>query len=129
MLPMTEAVYDFVTELRTDTFSVATSPAGTTANVTLWGDLYDCDKGSIDIDSDEAEDTPVASSVNCTSRVLLVGGLSANTTRTLEISYDVDALEGFGAIKILLDVWPFIWIIIIILFGPAALFCIFTGRN
>ena len=129
MLPVTDMVYDFCTTLRTDTFSATTPLASTTANVTLWGDLYDCDMGSIDIDSDNTTDTPVPSSANCTSRVLLVDGLSANTTRILTVAYDVDSLTGFPALKTLLDMAPFIWIVIILCFAPAAIFAIFTGRS
>jgi len=129
MLPVTEAVYDFRTELRTDTFSTTTSVGVTSANETLLDNLYDGDTGSVDIDSDEATDAPLPTSYNTTSRVLNITGLTTNTTRTLDVSYDVDALEGFASINLLMDRIPFIWMLIIILFGPAALFAIFTGRT
>ena len=126
---MTEAVYDFLTELRTDTFSTSTAVGVTSANETLLEDLYDGDIGSVDIDSDLATDVPLGNSYNATSQVLLVTGLTDNTTRTLQINYDVNALEGFGAIVALIDRMPFIWIIIVFTFAPAALYAIFTGRS
>ena len=129
MLPVTQASYDYRTDLRTDTFSTDTAVGVTTANETLLGDLYDCDMGSIDINSDEAADTPLPSSINCTSRVLLVEGLTANTTRLLDITYAYDALAGNNAIDTLIGWLPYIWILMIIGFPMAAIFSIFTGRT
>jgi len=128
MIPSTEMVYDFRTEQRTDTF-LATTAATTTANVTLLQALYGADKGSIDIASDNATDAPLPNSYNGTSRVLNIIGLGASTTRTLDVTYDVSALEGYDAVDTLLDRFPFIFLLIIIAFGPAALFAIFTNRN
>ena len=127
MLPITEAIYDFRTDLREDTFSTETG-AGTTANVTLLDDLYDDDLGSVDIDSDLATDHPLPNSYNATSQVLNVSGLTATSNRTLDITYDIDALSGNDAINAVADILPFIWMLCIIAFAPAALFAIFTGR-
>ena len=129
MLPVTQAIYDYRTDQRTDTFSTDTAVGVTTANETLLGDLYDCDMGSIDIDSDEATDAPLPNSINCTSQELNVTGLTANTTRTLNITYDYDALAGNNAIDTLVGWLPYIWILIIVVFPMAAIFAIFTGRT
>lgn len=128
MLPITEMVYDFRTDLREDTFTTATAVGVTTANETLLDDLYDDDTGSVDIDSDLATDVPLPSSYNATSQQLLVEGLTANTTRILIIAYDVDALDGSVAVNIIMDRLPLIWLLVIIAFAPAALFAIFTGK-
>lgn len=128
MLPVPEAVYDFRTALRTDTFLTATGVGVTSANETLLDDLYDGDTGGVDIDSDDATDTPVANSYNTISQVLNITGLSANTTRTLEITYPYDALVGYDAINTVVDRWPFIWILLIILFPVAAFAAMFMGR-
>jgi len=128
MLPVTEAIYDYRTDLRTDTFSTTTAAAVTSANVTLLTGLYDSDISTIDIDSDDSTDDPLANTYNATSRVLNVTGLTAATTRTLDITYDIDALEGSDAIGKIADIVPFVWMILIIAFPPAALFAIFTGR-
>jgi len=128
MLPITKAVYDFRTDLRTDTFITATAGV-TSANETLLDALYGDDIGSIDIVSSNATDTPLPNSYNSTSQVLNIIGLGTNTSRTLAVSYDVDALESSSGISNLLDYIPFIWILICVAFGPAALFAIFTGRT
>ena len=128
LLPITTAVYDFRTDLRTDTFSTTTADV-TTANETLLEALYDDDIGSIEISSDLATDVPLPNSYNTTSQVLNMNGLTANTTRTLEVSYDVDALEGNDSINTLLDYVPYFWLVCIAVFAPAALVSIFTGKN
>lgn len=127
MLPITMAIYDFRTDLRTDTFNTSTAVGVTTANETLLDDLYDGDIGSVDIASDDATDAPLANSYNSTSRVLGMTGLTENTTRTLEISYDIDALD-VDSLNTLFDWLPLIWILVIVAFPMAALFAIFTGR-
>lgn len=126
-LPITQAVYDYRTDQRTDTYSTDTALVVTTANETLLGDLYDCDMGSIDIDSDVATDAPLPSSINCTSRVLLVEGLTANTTRILDITYDYDALAGNNAIDTLLGWIPYINILIIVCFPIASILAMWKG--
>lgn len=128
MLPVSEAIYDFRTFVRTDTFLTATAVGVTTANETLLDDLYDCDMGSIDMNSDVATDHPLPGTINCTTRVLNVSGLTANATRTLDITYDVNALGGSVAINLLADRAPLFWLLVCIAFSPAALFAIFTGR-
>ena len=126
---MEEAVYDFRTALRTDTFLTATVVGVTSANATLGDDLYDEDTGSVDIDSDDTTDTPVANSYNVTSQVLNITGLSANTTRVLEITYAFDALVGFDAINTVVDRFPFIWLLLIIIFPVAAIASLFLRRG
>lgn len=128
MLPVAEAVYDFRTALRTDTFLTATAVGVESANETLLDDLYDGDTGEVDIDSGDTTDTPVANSYNATSQVLNIIGLSANTTRTLEITYPYDALEGYDAINTVIDRWPFFWMLLIIVFPAAAFASMFIGR-
>lgn len=128
MLPLTEAIYDFRTAERTDTFTTGTGVAATTANVTLIVKLYEDDLGSVDVDSNLATDAPVGSTYNSTPRVLTVTGLTDNTTRTLEVTYDFAALTSNTAINTVLDLVPFIWLLIIIAFAPAAIFAIFTGK-
>jgi len=129
MIPSTEMVYDFRTEQRTDTFLTITAAATTSANETLLQDLYGDDMGSVDIDSDFATDAPLPNSYNSTSRVLNITGLTANTTRALDITYDVSSLGGYDAIDTLLDRFPYFWLLVIIAFAPAALVAMFINRN
>ena len=128
MLPTTTAIYDFRTDLRTDSFTTATALGVVTANETLLEALFDDDLGSIAIVSDDATDVALPNSYNSTSQVLNITGLTANATRSLGISYDVDALAGSDAINNIIDRIPFIWMLVIIALPMAALFAIFTGR-
>ena len=128
MLPLTEAIYDFRTDLREDEFNNVTGVGESTADVILGKPVYEDDTTTIDVFSDLTTDNATKTSYNGTSKQLGISGLSANATRILTISYDIDALEGSDAINAFLDKIPFIWMLIIIAFGPAALFAIFTGR-
>jgi len=130
MLPVTDAIYDFRTELRTDSFLTTTAAGVTSANVTLLDDIFGCpDIDSVDVDSDNVTDTPVPVSANCTTRALLVDGLSANITRILDVSYDVNALVGYDALSGLLDRFPWIWMLVIFSFPVAALAYLFLRRT
>ncbi len=126
MLPLTGAVYDFRTDLREDTISETTANL-TADNVTLLKDLYADDINSVSISSNLTTDTPLALSYNAT-RLLFMTGLTDNTTRLLTISYDIDVFGGTAALNRVADIIPFIWMLSIIAFTPAALFAIFTGR-
>lgn len=128
MLPFTQMAYDFRTDPRTDTFNTATAVGVTAANETLLDDLYDGDTGSVDIDSDDATDVPLPGSYNVTNRVLNITGLTANTSRILQITYDFDALDATPAIATIIDRLPWIWLLCCIAFAPAALYAIFTNR-
>ena len=128
MLPLTDVIYDFRTDSRTDTFSTTTG-ALPSANETLLDDLYDGEPGSVDrIVSDNATEAPLANTYNAISRVLNITNLAANTTRILNITYDFDALGGNTTINLLADRFPWIWMLSIICFAPAALIALFTGR-
>lgn len=128
MLPVSGAVYDFRTDLRTDEFTSPTGVGVTSANVTLGEPLYDDDTQTIDILSDLSTDTPAFSSYTTATRVVNISGLSANTTRILTVSYDVDALGGSDALNTFVGYVPWMWMLIIIVFPIAGLAAIWTGR-
>ena len=129
MLPLSETIRDFRTYVKEDTFaSVATGAGETTANVTIQKALYDNDTSSFAISSSISADVPVFSSYNGTIRALQTGGLSANTTRALTVSYDVDALTGYTALSALMDRVPFFWLLLVLIFPIVGLAAIFTGR-
>ena len=129
MLPISEAIYDYRTDLRTDTFSTVTAAAVTSANETLLESLYGGDTGSVTIVSDDAADAPLPNSYNATSQVLNITGLTASTTRELEVDYNVDSLQAHDSINTIAVRFPWIWLLLIIAFGPAALISMLTGRN
>lgn len=128
LLPVTEGIYDYRTDLRTDTFNKDTTVNLTAQNVTLLQALYDSDIGSVNITSNLSTDAPFASSYNAT-RKLYMTGLTFNATRTLEVTYAVDALNLYPAISTLMDILPYLWFLIIVCFPLVGLFAIFTGRN
>ena len=129
LLPLSEGSYDFRTDLRYDSFTVATAVGTTNATIQLSTEIYDDDTSTLDIDSNDVDDTPLFYSYNGTTRALLVIGLADNTTRTLGVTYDIDALEAWGAIMTLADRIEWVWLIIIIGFAPAALVALFTHRR
>lgn len=129
LLPISEGVYDFQTDLREDDFTVNTAVGATTANVTLLKPIYDNDTSTIGIISDTSDDVPLYSSYNTTTRLLAMSGLSGNTTRTITVSYDIDALEGSDAINAFIGYIEWIWILILVAFPAAALVAIFIRRR
>ena len=88
MLPITAAQHAFRTEVKEDKFTVITGAGVASANVQLVKPLYDNDTSSILFLSNDIDDSPVVSSYNSTTRALLVGGLAASTTRTLDVNYE-----------------------------------------
>jgi len=127
MLPVTAAIYDFRTEVQEDTFSSTTGGAETTDDVVLSHLLYDDDTQTIDILSSSDNDTPVVSAYIAGTRTLTVAGLLADSTRTLTVSYDIDALVGSDALDVLTDRVPWIWLICIAVFPAAALVSMLKG--
>lgn len=129
MLPLTEMIYDFRTDQRADDFTVTTAAGVTTANVTLGKPVFDDDTQTISFSSNTTTDIPVVSSYNVTSRQLLIAGLTASTTRAVEVTYDIDALTGEGsAISSLMDRVPAVYLLIVIAFPIAATVAVLIGR-
>lgn len=129
MLPFTSAIYDFRTDLRTDTFAgTATGGAETTANLSLTNFVFDDDTETIEILSDDGADVPLLSSYNTTTRLTDITGLAVSSNRTITIMYDIDALSESKAVSTILDRVPAIFLLVVIAFPMAGLFAIFTNR-
>ena len=128
MLPVEEAIYNFRTVERTSTNVVGTGVGITTGNVTLANGIYNDDTDALGITSDLATDLPTFSSYNITTRQLIFSGLTANTSRTMIVVYFIDALTASTAINLFLGWLPYIWLLVVAAFIPAALFAIFTNR-
>jgi len=129
MLPITEGIYDFRTDVRDDNFyGIETGVGVTTSNVTLHTNIYDDDTETIDILSDESTDIPAYSAYDTGTRVLTVSGLAASGNRTLTVSYDIDALSASAAVSNFMDVVSWIWFILLVAFPAAAIAAIFMGR-
>jgi hypothetical protein len=127
ILPVTEGIYAFETDLREDSFTVTTDNVTTTATVQLFDEIYDDDVSTLEFASDNTSDVPVYSSYNATTRALVVAGLGTDATRTLDVTYDIDAINNDG-ISGYLDIVPFIWALVWIAFPVGALVAIWTGK-
>jgi len=128
MLPVTEGIYDFITDVREDTFTVTTGVGSTNATVQLFKAIYDDDTNTIELSSNDADDIPLYSSYNATNRNLVVTGLSENITRTLTVNYDIDALSNSAAVATLVSKFDLIWLLVVIAFPAAAIAAIVIGR-
>jgi hypothetical protein len=129
MLPVSEAVYSFRTDTKTDTVHYQTAANVTTGNVTLQKAVYANDPSTIAITSDSFGDTPTLVAYNSTNRRVDMNGLVASSNRTLSVSYDYDALNPSGAISTFIDKIGFIWLIVIIGFAPAAIIAMWIRRE
>lgn len=128
LVPISDLVYDFQTDVKTDSFYVTTGAGETSANVTLYKAVYDNDTSTIEIVSYLNTDTPAFSSYNSTTRKTGFTGLTASTSRTVDVSYDTDALNASDAWEGVLDKASLIWMVLIIAFPVAGLAAVFTGR-
>ena len=129
LLPVTSAVYDFRTDLKEDNFTVNTAVGATSGNVVLFKPIYENDTSTLEITSDDSDDTPLFSTYNSTSRLAVFTGLSANNSRTITMTYDIDALEGNDAIGTLMDNAPWIYLMMVIVLPVAGVVAIWTVRD
>ena len=119
LLPFTGAIHALLTDLREDNYTVTTA-ASANASVQLFKELYDGDTSSIELLSHDADDEPVTSSYNGTTRALVVAGLAQDTTRVLDVTYDIDAINN-SYFATALTVATYIWLIMIALFALGGL--------
>jgi len=129
MLPVTDAIYDYRTDVREDSFNYETGGAETTANVTLHSPIYDDDPHTISILSDLSTDIPLFSAYNTTTRLVDMTGLTITSNRTLRVSYNINALIGNAALETLMGWLPWIWILMVCVMPMAGIYAIIKGRN
>lgn len=127
ILPFTDASYEFKTDLREDSFTVITDVGAENTTVQLFKPIYDDDVSTIEFISDDVDDSPVYYSYNSTTRALVVIGLADNTTRTLDVTYDISAYNS-DATDNVIDVFSIAWVILWIAFPMGALAAIWVGR-
>lgn len=128
LLPITTSAYAFRTDLREDNFTVETGVGETTGEVILFEAVYDDDTSTISIESNDADDAPLYTSYNTTSRLLDFSGLAASTNRTITVTYDVDALEGASVFHTLMDQAPWLYILMVITLPIAGLVAVWWRR-
>jgi hypothetical protein len=127
-LPYQAAVYDFRTDSQIDRFPIATGVGVFSANISLSKALYNDDVGTLFIYSDLDTDFPTLISYNGTTRRAMIGNITENTTRTLEVNYDAPSFDPSGAISNFMDVIPWFWMLILVMFPLAALVYIWWGK-
>ena len=126
MLPLTGAVYDFRTDVKTQPVTITTGANVTTANIVLVKALYDDDTSTISFTSNISEAPSISGYVSVT-RTLSTANLTAGVTRALEVSYDVDALSDSAAMATVVNILDFVWLLSIIVFPIAALAALFLA--
>lgn len=130
MLPITQSVYDYRTDIYYDYYNWETVAANTTANVVLTNPIYNNDTNTITIQSDLATDVPLYSAYNTTTRLLDMTGLTAGANRTLTVYYDINALLSQPALSTLMDWLPYIWMIMVSVLPMAGIYAIIKyGRG
>jgi hypothetical protein len=129
LLPVTDAIYSFRTDVKDDSYYTTTAAGVTASNSTLTKALYLNDTSTIDLFSDLNTDLPTVYAYNTTTHALWVTGLTASQTRTLTISYDYDALNASAAISNFLDKLSWIWLICIAVFPIAAIVALFVVKR
>ena len=129
LLPVSQAVYDYRTDIYSDYYNYETGGAVTTANVVLSNPIYNNDTNTITIMSDLYTDNPLFASYCSTNRLLDMTGMTAAANRTITVHYDISALVGLPAVATLMDWMPYIWWILISIFPMAGLFFIVRSRR
>ncbi len=129
LIPITQAIYDFRTDLRVDSFAVTTPVGGDNTTVALFASIYDGDIAAAGVTSNLSTDVPVLYSYTAATKAAVLTGLSANATHTLEVSYYYSALSGEVALDTFMDLTPYIWYLVMIAFPVAALAALFMGRT
>jgi len=128
LLPITALIYDFRTDVTEDDFYISTAVGSTNTTVTLSDFIYNDDTTTLTAISNLNTDSPTLVSYNTTTRATLFNSITENATRTLNITYDTDALNS-SAWDTVLTIFPKIWMIIIICFPVAGLVAIVMGRS
>jgi hypothetical protein len=129
LLPVTDAVYSFRTDVKLDEFRIETDGATTTANVTLLKSVFDNDTSTISITSDAYVDAPVFIAYDSTTRKTDIAGLLISTNRTLTVAYDYDALSASTALSNFIDKVGWVWLIVLVIFPVAAIAALFLNKE
>jgi len=110
-------IHDWRTEVHTQSFVVATAPGVTTADVVLTYDPFLNQTDEISSIASTLVEVPVATTYVTATNTLTVSALTANTSRTLTVTYysevDDDIMRAIG---------PFLLILIFLFFIGATLY-------
>lgn len=101
------SILDAKTDSYEQTFHIATAAGVTTSNVTLGLDLYGDSLGNIEsFTSNSTTDTPSGDVYYDATNQLTVGGLTANVTRALAVTYryQTTSISDFTTAEYLFDI-------------------------
>lgn len=123
---MTGAAHALLTDLKEDIFTITTAVGSDNSTVQLYKKLYENDTSSIEFVSHDTGDIPLASTYNSTTRSLLILGLAENITRSIDVTYEIDAIDN-TSFTTALTALTFIWLIMIPLFALGGLIWLWWG--
>lgn len=112
---------DFRTDLLTETFTVDTAVAVTSGNIQLSSSLWNENLANITVSSNLGTDAPTPSSYNATNRHVLVQGMTANSSRTIEAVYKSAGLEEYTGAEDVSTKLPTMFIIFIIILAASGM--------
>lgn len=125
LLPVSDSIYAWKTEPRTDTRTLTTAAAVTTANTVLLKPIFDNDVSTLSFASDLSTDVPAYVSYNTTSRLVVISGLTANASRVMGITYDVTAFDESTVFEALSDATVWLLYIFFIVFPMGGIYVAF----
>jgi hypothetical protein len=117
MLPVTEGIYNFQTDVKVEAKTVSTGAGVTSVDVVLARPLYNNDYSTVDVLSDNTLDSPEVTAYDTLTREITVTGLHATDSRKFTINYDIQALNLPSAIYTVLGWVPVFWILILVCFA------------
>jgi len=108
MFPLVmDSTHDLQVDPQSDVFADETTGVGeTSVDVVLTYNNYPGDTTGFTLTSDNANDTPAASSYTDATKTLTVGGLEAEATRDLTVAYEYDALTDYTGMGSLVSMTP-----------------------
>lgn len=125
-VPITGLCHDFQTDVRTDNVYTSTGPGAVTADIVLFKSIYADDSSTLSVNSSISE-SPVITAYTAATKTASIGGLTANTSRTISLSYEVDALGGSSSWTTLLGIAPYLYYLILVIImaaGPIVIFVV-----
>jgi len=126
-LPVSESIYAWKTDPRTDTYSIVTSVGETSDNKVLLKSIYDEDTSTVILASSISE-VPTFVSYNATTRLIAFNGLTDNETRDLDITYDVSAFDESPTLDTIGNVALWLTYVLYVIFPMAGLIYIFWEK-
>lgn len=119
------------TDERTDSFGAVVTGGGVfDADVVLLGDLYDdSNLNVVSITSTLGTDVPLSGVYTAVTNTLNITGLTASQTRTLAVTYKIDALTNYAAVGSFFGFTPLLIGVAIVIIIVAALVAAFRRGN